>query len=128
VTSFITVFFYVGRDDVTAKAVSLVGGSSKEDNNENAASNKINYTGGNLPSSYQAPRPNREHTDPRSFSRSDLLQPIEGNEVLDVSQKEGLFRVLENYVSHMTTKQGKCTCNLFIYKFLVQADRAIVSY
>jgi hypothetical protein len=90
-------FSFVGRDDVSAKAVSLVGDSFKEDNNENAAPNKINYTGENLPSSYQAPRPIREHTDSRSLSRSDLLHLIEGNEGLDESQKEGLFRVLENY-------------------------------
>jgi hypothetical protein len=98
----------VRRDDVAAKAVSLVGGSSVEDNNENAAPIKINYTGENLSSFYQASRPNREQTDPRSLSRSDLLQRIEG---LDEYQREGLFRDLENYVSHMTTKTGKY--NLF---------------
>jgi hypothetical protein len=105
-----------------------VRGSSKEDNNENAAPIKINYTGENLPSSYQASHPNREHTDSRSLSRSDLLQLIlvEGNEGLDESWKEGLFRVSENYVSHMTTKPRKC--NLFIYKFQEQPDHAIVSY
>jgi hypothetical protein len=95
--------FFVERDDVAAKAISLVGGSSKEDNNEYAAPIKINYTEENLPSSYQSSRPKREQTDPRSLSRSDLLHLIVGNEGLDESQKEGLFRVLENYVSHMTT-------------------------
>jgi hypothetical protein len=100
--------FFLGLDDVTAKAFSLVGGSSTEDNNEYAAPIEINYTGENLPSSYQASRPNREQIYPRSLSRSHLLQPIEGNEGLDESQKEGLFRVLENYVSHMTPKPGKC--------------------
>jgi hypothetical protein len=103
-----------------------VGCSPKEDNSENAAPIKINYTGENVPFSYQAFRPNREPIDPRSLSRSDLLQLIEGNEGLDESEKKGLFRVLENYVSHMTTKPGKC--NLFTYKFHVKADRAIVSY
>jgi hypothetical protein len=88
-----------------------MGGYSKEDNSENAGSIKINYTGENVASSYQASRPNRKQTDPRSLSRSDLLQLIEGSEGLDESKKEGLFRVLENYVSYMTTKLGKC--NLF---------------
>jgi hypothetical protein len=102
-----------------------VEGSSKEDNNENATPIKINYTGKFLPSSYQASRPNREQIDPRSLSRSDVLQLTEGNEGLE-SDKEGLFRVLENYVSHMTTKPGKR--NLFVYKFQVQPDHAIVNY
>jgi hypothetical protein len=84
-----------------------MGGSSKEDNNENAAPIKINYMGGNLPSSYQASRPNRGQIDSRSLSRSDLLQLI-GHDGLDEPEKEGLFRVLEKYVGYMTTKPGKC--------------------
>jgi hypothetical protein len=99
--------------------------SSKEDNNKIAAPIKITYTR-EIRSSCQASYRNREQIYSRSLSRSDLLQLTEGNEGLDEFQKKGLFRVLENYVSHMTTKPGKC--NLFTYKFQVQADLAIVSY
>lgn len=51
-----------------------------------------------------------------------LLIPLdEEPEITDVGSKKELLNILEKYLSHMTTKPGKC--KLCEYKFKVEADK-----
>ncbi|PNF32592.1 hypothetical protein B7P43_G19008, partial [Cryptotermes secundus] len=45
---------------------------------------------------------------------------------LSASEQNELYQVLLRYKDHLTTRPGKC--NLFTYRFQVNADKPIVSY
>jgi hypothetical protein len=56
----------------------------------------------------------------------ELSTLVEQVETLSVTDKSRLFTLLKNYLSHMTTKPGKC--KLFKYEFKLIADKPLVGY
>jgi hypothetical protein len=64
--------------------------------------------------------------DPRELQEEDLCHLVEQVETLSVIDKDRLCSLLKKYLSHMTTKPGKC--RIFKYKFQVIADKPIVGY
>jgi hypothetical protein len=79
----------------------------------------------NLPHSDPIPIPKSDFSDPRSLRKTDLFSLVE-QVGLNGVQKRQLYEVLAKYISHMTTKPGRC--NLFSYQFQVNTDKPIVGY
>jgi hypothetical protein len=67
-----------------------------------------------------------DSSDPRSLQKTDLFALVEQVVSLREVQRRIMNEVLVKYLSHMTTKPGRC--NLFSYKFQVNADKPIVGY
>jgi hypothetical protein len=70
--------------------------------------------------------PTPESADPRSLQRKELITVVEQVNTLCDVERSKLYEVLVKYLSHMTTKPGKC--NLFSYKFQVNHDKPIIGY
>jgi hypothetical protein len=85
----------------------------------------IEYMSENLPTRNQTPQTGPDSSDTRSL-RKDLNALVDQVVALNEVQKEDLYAVLIKYLSHMTTKPGKCT--LFSYKFQVDSDKPIEGY
>jgi hypothetical protein len=64
--------------------------------------------------------------DPRSLQRQELIAVVEQVDTLCDVERRKLYEVLVKYLSHMTTKPGRC--NLFKYKFEVNTDKPILGY
>ena len=79
-----------------------------------------------LPSGAPIPRSKSQNPDPRSLLAADLSSLVERVTSLSASEQNELYQVLLRYEDHLTTRPGKC--NLFTYRFQVNADKPIVSY
>jgi hypothetical protein len=85
----------------------------------------VEYSGRNLPVRDPIPKPESDFSDPRSLRKTDLFALVEQVVSLSGVQRRKLYRVLVKYISHMTTKSGRCN---FRYQFQVNADKPIVDY
>jgi hypothetical protein len=72
------------------------------------------------------PRPKSDSYDTRSLRKTDVAALVEQVVSLSAVKQRRLYDVLMKYISHMTTKPGRC--NLFSYKFQVDTDKPIVGY
>jgi hypothetical protein len=80
-----------------------------------------------LPVCDPIPKSELDSSDPRSVQKTDLSALVEQVVSLsEVQRRRRLYEVLLKYLSHMTTKPGRC--NLFSYKFQVNTDTPIVGY
>jgi hypothetical protein len=70
--------------------------------------------------------PTPDSADPRSLQRQELIAVVEQVDTLCDVERWKLYEVLVKYLSHMTTKPGRC--NLFKYKFVVNTDKPIIGY
>jgi hypothetical protein len=64
--------------------------------------------------------------DPRSLRKADVSGLVEQVTSLSALERSRLCEVLIKYLSHVTTKPGKCS--LLQYKFQVQTERPIIVY
>jgi hypothetical protein len=79
-----------------------------------------------LPSGVPIPRSKSQKPDPRSLLAADLSSLVERVTSLSASEQNELYQVILQYKDHLTTQPGKC--NLFTYRFQVNADKPIVSH
>jgi hypothetical protein len=84
------------------------------------------YMRGELPAGYPISRPKSDPSDPKSLRKTDVSALVEQVVSLSELQRRRLYEVLVKYLSHMTTKPGRC--NLLSYKFQVATDKSIVGY
>jgi hypothetical protein len=85
---------------------------------------EVRYMRRDLPIDDPMHAPASEPSDPRSLCETDLSGLVEEVGSLCDVQGRRLYEVLVKYLSHMTTKSGRC--NLFSYKFQVDTDESDV--
>jgi hypothetical protein len=86
----------------------------------------INYVERDLPIRTHIPNSEPDSSDPGSLRKDDWSALVEKISNIREEQKRDLYRVLEKYISNMTTKLGRC--NLFSYKFQVELDKPIIEH
>ena len=109
----------------TAEAESRCDGGYHKD----AARNKellLSRVESEPPTRIHVPTPEQDFSDPRSLLKPDLSALIEQVANINIIQKKELYKVLVKYIGSFTSKPG--VCNLFSYKFQVEADRPLVGY